>query len=164
MEGEMIRVGIGYDSHRWQEGRRLVLGGVEIPFAKGLLGHSDADALCHAIADAVLGAAGAGDIGTHFPDTDGTWKDASSLKILAGVREIILARGYRVRQVDATVVIERPRLGDYVPLMRENLAQALGVSPSEVSVKAKTNEGMGFIGRGEGVAAVAVVILVPSPS
>lgn len=155
----MHRTGIGYDSHRFVEGRPLVLGGQTIPHTHGLAGHSDADAVAHALTDAILGAAAAGDIGAHFPDTDPRWKDADSLALLRAACAVVAARGFRVMQVDVTVILERPRLGPYVSAMRSALGAALGLSVDAVSVKAKTNEGMGFIGRGEGIAAIAVATL-----
>lgn len=155
----MTRTGIGYDSHRFVEGRPLILGGQTIPHTHGLAGHSDADAVAHALTDAILGAAAAGDIGTHFPDTDPRWKNADSMRLLRAACDVVAARGLRVLQVDVTVILERPRLGPYVPAMRTALAEALGVGIDEVSVKAKTNEGMGFIGRGEGIATLAVATL-----
>ncbi|MBP8980790.1 MAG: 2-C-methyl-D-erythritol 2,4-cyclodiphosphate synthase [Syntrophobacterales bacterium] len=158
-----VRVGIGYDSHRWSPGRRLVLGGVNIPHPQGLVGHSDADALVHAVCDAVLGAVGAGDIGTHFPDTDPTFRDISSLLLLGRVKEMVAVRGYRVVNVDATVIIEQPKLRPYVSGMIKNIAEALALAPEAVSVKAKTNEGMGFVGSGEGIAALAVALVTPVP-
>ncbi len=155
------RIGQGYDVHPLREGRRLVLGGVEIAHERGLglAGHSDADALLHAIADAVLGAAGLGDIGTYFPPSDERWRDASSLDLLG--RAVALARedGWRVVNVDATVVAERPRIAPHVPLMRERIAARLGVSAREVGVKATTNEGLGALGREEGIAALAIALL-----
>ncbi len=155
----MIRTGIGYDSHRFVEGRPLILGGQTIPHTHGLAGHSDADAVAHALTDAILGAAAAGDIGMHFPDTDPRWKDADSMALLRSACEVVAARGLRVVQVDVTVILERPRLGPHIPAMRTSLAAALGLSADEVSVKATTNEGMGFIGRGEGIATMAVATL-----
>jgi len=155
----MTRTGIGYDSHRFVEGRPLVLGGQTIPHTHGLAGHSDADAVAHALTDAILGAAAAGDIGTHFPDTDPRWKGADSLGLLRSARELVASRGLRVAQVDVTVILERPRLGPHIPAMRTALAEALGLAIECVSVKAKTNEGMGFIGRGEGIATMAVATL-----
>ncbi len=152
-----MKVGFGYDSHRLVEGRRLVIGGVEIPFEKGLLGHSDADVLLHAIADALLGAIGEGDLGKHFPDTDPAYKDMSSLLILQKVNDMAGRKGFVVGHLDSTVVLERPRLAEFVLLMVARIASALGVEQGRVNVKAKTNERMGFIGRGEGVAAFAVV-------
>ena len=154
------RTGIGYDSHRLAEGRRLVLGGVLIEDAeRGLTGHSDADVLTHAIIDAVLGAASLGDIGLHFPDTDDRYRDADSLELLDQVRALVWDRGLRVSNVDATVVCEAPRLGPYRDRIRETLAAPLGVEAARVGVKFTTNEGMGWIGRGEGVAAMAVATL-----
>ena len=155
----MTRSGIGYDSHRFAEGRPLILGGVSIPHTHGLAGHSDADAVAHALTDAILGAAAAGDIGTHFPDTDPRWKGADSMALLRAACAVVAARGFRVAQVDVTVILERPRLGPHVPAMRAAVAAALGLTIDEVSVKAKTNEGLGFIGRGEGIATLAVATL-----
>ena len=152
----MLRVGIGYDSHRFVSGRPLILAGQRIEHDKGLAGHSDADAVAHAVIDAILGAAAMGDIGTLFPDTDPTWKDADSMKLLRLVATRLQHQGRIVRQVDVTVVLESPRLGLHKVAMAEALATALGLAPRDVGVKAKTNEGMGFIGRGEGVAVLAV--------
>lgn len=154
-----MRVGFGYDSHRFAEGRRLLIGGVEIGHDRGLLGHSDADVLIHAVVDAIFGALGEGDIGRHFPDTDPRLKGISSLVILKRAAEMAVHRGYAVNNVDSTVVLETPKLAPFVEEMRRNIAKVLGTEPSRVSVKAKTNEKMGFIGRGEGVAAFAVVTL-----
>ncbi len=154
-----MRIGIGYDSHRFAPGRRLVLAGVEVPFALGLAGHSDADAIAHAVTDALLGAAALGDIGTHFPPADERWRDADSLDLLRRALALITAQGWAVANVDVTVVCEAPRLAPYIPAMRERLARSLAVEPAAVSIKGKTNEMMGWIGRGEGVAAVAVVLL-----
>ena len=151
-----MRIGFGYDSHRLVAGRRFVLGGVEIPHDRGLEGHSDADALVHAVCDAILGAMAAGDIGRRFPDTDPRYKDISSLRLLEGVRRIGEEMGFRVHNVDSTVILEKPRLSDYIDRMRLNIAGALNIDTDRVSVKAKTNEGMGFAGRREGVAAHAV--------
>lgn len=153
------RIGMGYDIHRLVEGRKLVLAGVDIPFEKGLLGHSDSDVLTHAICDALLGAAALGDIGTHFPDTDERWKGASSLDLLARVVEMILERGYRLANVDATVMAERPRLRPHIQAMRERLAGVLQVEVDRVSVKAKTSEGLESVGRGEAMAAHAIALL-----
>jgi 2-C-methyl-D-erythritol 2,4-cyclodiphosphate synthase len=153
------RSGIGYDSHRFEAGRRLVLGGVEVPSARGLAGHSDADALTHAVIDALLGAAGLGDIGQHFPDNDVHWKDADSLDLLSQVAVFLEEHGFTVLHVDATVVCESPRLGPFRDEMRRALASTIGVSARAVNVKFTTNEGMGWIGRGEGVAAIAVATL-----
>jgi len=154
-----MRVGLGYDYHRLEAGRKLILGGVEIPFGKGLAGHSDGDALTHAICDALLGAAGLGDIGQHFPDTDPQWKDASSLTLLAQVVERLRAKGLRVAQVDSVIIAEAPKLAPHFARMRETLAQALGLEPAEVNVKAKTTEGLEAVGRGEAMAAQAIVVL-----
>ncbi len=155
----MSRTGIGYDSHRLVEGRPLILGGQVIPHPLGLAGHSDADAVAHALTDAMLGAAAAGDIGTHFPDTDARWQGADSMQLLRAACALVGARGFRVAQVDVTVILERPKLGPHIPAMRAALADALGIALDAVSVKAKTNEGMGFIGRGEGIATFAVATL-----
>jgi 2-C-methyl-D-erythritol 2,4-cyclodiphosphate synthase len=155
----MTRVGIGYDSHRFEEGRPLVLGGVRIPHSRGLAGHSDADAVAHALTDAILGAAAAGDIGQHFPDTDPRWKNADSMELLGSAQELVRARGYALAQADLTIISEHPRLAPHLPAMAARLASRLGTAPGSVSVKAKTNEGMGFIGRGEGIAVIAVVTL-----
>jgi 2-C-methyl-D-erythritol 2,4-cyclodiphosphate synthase len=155
----MTRTGIGYDSHRFVTGRPLVLGGQRIPHTHGLAGHSDADAVAHAVTDAILGAAAAGDIGSHFPDTDPRWKGADSLALLRSAVALVRERGLRVAQTDVTVILERPKLGPFVPAIRAALAAALELTVDEVSVKAKTNEGMGFVGRGEGVAAIAVATL-----
>jgi 2-C-methyl-D-erythritol 2,4-cyclodiphosphate synthase len=154
-----FRIGIGYDIHRLVEGRRLILGGVEIPFEKGLLGHSDSDVLTHAICDALLGAAALGDMGMHFPDTDPRFKDVSSLDLLANAFGQIAALGYAVQNVDTVVLAERPRLGPYVKSIREGLAAILAIEPDQISVKAKTSEGMESVGRGEAMAAHAVVLL-----
>jgi 2-C-methyl-D-erythritol 2,4-cyclodiphosphate synthase len=151
------RAGIGYDSHRFAEGRRLVLGGVEIPGAeRGLAGHSDADALTHAVIDALLGAAGLGDIGQHYPDDDERWRDADSLELLRDVNEFLSDHGWSVRHLDATVVCEAPKLGPHRDAMRGRLADAVDLPPLEVNVKFTTNEGMGLVGAGEGIAAMAV--------
>jgi 2-C-methyl-D-erythritol 2,4-cyclodiphosphate synthase len=154
-----MRIGFGYDSHRFSEGRRLILGGVEVNYEKGLLGHSDADALIHAIVDAILGALGEGDIGRHFPDTDPNLKGISSLVILKRVADLAVQRGYYVNNIDSTVILEKPRLSPSIEEMRRNIAKVLGTDSSRVNVKAKTNEKMGFVGRGEGIAAFAVVTL-----
>jgi 2-C-methyl-D-erythritol 2,4-cyclodiphosphate synthase len=154
-----FRVGIGYDSHRFAEGRPLVLGGHVVPSERGLAGHSDADALAHAVTDAVLGAAKAGNIGQLFPDTDPRWKDADSILLLRSAVERVHAKGWRVGQVDATVVTERPKLNPHVAEMERRLADALGVDADCVSVKAKTNEGLGALGRQEGLAVMAVALL-----
>jgi 2-C-methyl-D-erythritol 2,4-cyclodiphosphate synthase len=151
------RAGIGYDSHRFAEGRRLVLGGVEVPGAeRGLAGHSDADALSHALIDALLGAAGLGDIGQHYPDSDERWRDADSVALLEEVAGFLEQHGWSVRHMDATVICEEPKLGAHRDAMRARLAEAVGLPPLEVNVKFTTNEGMGFVGRGEGIAALAI--------
>ena len=155
----MTRAGIGYDLHRLAEGRKLILGGVEIPFHKGPVGHSDGDALAHAICDALLGAAGLGDIGTHFPDTDPKWKDVSSLRFLERVRELLAEQRLRIAHVDAVIITEKPKLGPHFPAMREALAKSLEISASAINLKAKTNEGVDAIGRGEAIAAQAIVTL-----
>jgi 2-C-methyl-D-erythritol 2,4-cyclodiphosphate synthase len=155
----VTRVGIGYDSHRFVAGRPLILGGITIPHSHGLAGHSDADAVAHALTDAILGAAGAGDIGQLFPDTDPQWKDADSMELLRTAHELVRGRGYTLAQADCSVVTERPRLGPHLGAMAASLAARLGVESGAVSVKAKTNEGMGFIGRGEGLAVIAVAVL-----
>jgi 2-C-methyl-D-erythritol 2,4-cyclodiphosphate synthase len=156
-----MRTGIGYDAHRFAAGRRLVLGGVEIRHDQGLAGHSDADVLLHAIADAVLGAAALGDIGQHFPPTDERFRDANSEDLLREVVRLAWEAGWAPGNVDATLLAEAPRIGPHVPSMRERIAACLGISPEAVGVKATTNEGMGAIGRGEGIAALATVTLVP---
>jgi 2-C-methyl-D-erythritol 2,4-cyclodiphosphate synthase len=152
----MTLVGIGFDSHRLAAGRRLVLGGVEIPCERGLDGHSDADVLAHAVIDALLGAAGLGDIGEHFPDTDERWRDADSVRLLADVVTKVLAERLSIENVDCTVVMEAPKLSPHRQAIRERLAEVLGIPVARVNVKASTGEGMGFVGRGEGVAALAV--------
>ena len=152
----MTRFGMGYDVHRLVEGRKLILGGVEIPWEKGLLGHSDADVLLHAVADALLGAAALGDIGRHFPDTDERYKNADSMKLLAHVVNLIYERGYRVGNVDATIVAQAPKLAPYIDAMTENLARVLGVAKKQVNIKATTEERLGFTGSGEGMSSYAV--------
>ena len=151
--------GIGYDSHRLVVGRKLILGGVEIPSDMGLDGHSDADVLTHAIIDALLGAAGLGDIGEHFPDSDERYRDADSIELLETALPRVTAQGLELVNVDATIVMERPKLGPHREAIRERLATVLGIAPGRVNVKATTGEGIGFVGRGEGVAALAVVSL-----
>jgi len=152
----MTYSGIGYDLHRLAENRKLTIGGMEVPFEKGSVGHSDGDVLSHAICDALLGAAGLGDIGTHFPDTDLKWKGASSLLFLEHVRKLLADRRLRVVHVDAVVICERPKLGPYFPAMKAALAKSLGLTVAEISLKAKTNEGIGEIGRGEAIACHAI--------
>ena len=154
-----MRIGHGYDVHRLVEGRRLILGGVEIPYEKGLLGHSDADVLTHALMDALLGAAALGDIGKLFPDSDARYEGADSLMLLAAVMERSTQAGYRVGNVDCTVIAQRPKLAPYIPQMRLRLAQVMGVDPDQVSVKATTEEKLGFTGEGLGIAAHAVALL-----
>ncbi|MCI9243641.1 MAG: 2-C-methyl-D-erythritol 2,4-cyclodiphosphate synthase [Lawsonibacter sp.] len=154
------RIGHGYDVHRLAEGRRLILGGVDIPWERGLLGHSDADVLTHAVMDALLGAAGLGDIGQHFPDTDPAYAGADSLKLLEHVAGLLRERGFVVGNVDATVLAQRPKLAPHIPRMRENLARAMGAEPAQVNVKATTEEGLGFTGSGGGMAAHAVCLLI----
>ena len=154
-----MRVGIGYDIHRFEDGRPLILGGVEFPGETGLAGHSDADVLLHAIIDALLGAAALGDIGQHFPPDDPRWKDASSLDLLARTLVLVREAGFTVENVDATVIAERPRLSPHIPAIRERIADALALAAGRVNVKATTNEGLGALGRGEGIAAMAVALL-----
>ena len=156
-----MRTGIGFDTHRLVEGRRLILGGVDIPHTHGLLGHSDADVLAHAVMDALLGAVADGDIGQHFPDTDPQWAGADSLALLRAVAARLAAQGWRVGNVDATVLAERPKLMAHIPAMRERLAAAMGVGVGAVSVKATTVEGLGAIGRREGISAMAVATVFP---
>ena len=152
----MTRFGMGYDVHRLVEGRKLILGGVDVPYEKGLLGHSDADVLLHAVSDAILGAAARGDIGTHFPDTDERFQGADSGKLLAEVVRLVRAAGYTIGNVDATIVAQAPKLLPYIPRMRENIARLLGVAVGDVNVKATTEERLGFTGSGEGMSAYAV--------
>ena len=154
-----MRIGYGYDVHRLVEGRKLILGGVEIPWEKGLLGHSDADVLTHALMDALLGAAALGDIGQHFPDKDPAYEGADSVALLRRVCALLKDRGYRVGNVDVTVVAQRPKLAPHIPAMRETLAAAMEVDVSQVSVKATTEEGLGFSGEGLGIAAHAVALI-----
>jgi 2-C-methyl-D-erythritol 2,4-cyclodiphosphate synthase len=161
---ESHRVGFGYDVHAFKAGRRLMLGGVQIPYALGLEGHSDADVLLHAIADSLLGAAALGDIGRHFPNTDKRYKNISSLALLKRVGRLVQRTGFAVVNVDSTVVLEEPKLSRHVGTMRRRIAAALSIAPAAVSVKATTNEGLGFAGRREGCAAFAVALIVASPS
>ena len=154
-----MRIGHGYDVHKLVPGRKLILGGVEIPFEKGLLGHSDADVLAHAIMDALLGAAALGDIGKLFPDNDPAYEGADSLILLQRVTEVLAENRYKIGNVDATVLAQRPKLAPHIPLMREKLAQAMGTDMGRVSVKATTEEGLGFTGTGEGIAAHAVALI-----
>jgi len=157
----MTRIGLGYDVHAFAHGRALVLGGVQVPYERGLAGHSDADVLVHALADAVLGALREGDIGSHFPDTDPAYAGADSLHLLARVGELAAEKGFRIADADCVLVLERPRVSEYREAMRANLAAALGIDVERVGVKATTTEGLGFEGRGEGVGAMAVVLLEP---
>ncbi len=159
-----MRIGHGYDVHKLVEGRKLILGGVEVPHTLGLLGHSDADVLTHAVMDALLGAAALGDIGQHFPDTDPQYEGVSSLTLLAHVMELLNSQGYRVGNVDATLLAQAPKLAPHIPAMRESLARAMGVDVSQVSVKATTEEGLGFTGRKEAIAAHAVTLLLSNPA
>ena len=154
-----MRIGHGYDVHKLVEGRKLIMGGVEIPYEKGLLGHSDADVLLHAISDALLGAAALGDIGKLFPDTDPQYKGISSLKLLSCVAEKLDAAGYRVGNIDVTMIAQRPKLKDYIPQMQKNIAERLGIDPSCVNVKATTEEYLGFTGDGSGMSCHAVCLL-----
>lgn len=154
-----MRIGHGYDVHRLVEGRKLIMGGVEIPFEKGLLGHSDADVLLHAIADALLGALALGDIGKHFPDTDPAFKGADSLKLLEHVVGLISSNGYSVGNLDATIIAQRPKMAPHIQTMRVNIARVCGVEIDRINVKATTEEGLGFTGTGEGISAHAVVLL-----
>ena len=155
----LMRIGQGYDVHRLVEGRRLILGGVEIPYEKGLLGHSDADVLLHAVMDALLGAAALGDIGQHFPDSDERYKGISSVELLKEVGKILQENGYLIENIDSTVIAQRPKLLPYRPQMAKNIADALGIEPDRVSVKATTEEGLGFTGAGEGISAQAIALL-----
>ncbi len=154
------RCGIGYDLHRLEKGRKLIVGGIELPFDKGSVGHSDGDVLAHALCDALLGAAALGDIGTHFPDTDPKWKGANSLMFLEHARKLLDEKSFIIEHVDAVVITEKPKLGPHFPKMREALAKSLGVSPEKIHLKAKTNEGVDAIGRGEALAAYVVATLV----
>ena len=154
-----MRIGHGYDVHRLVEGRDLILGGVKIDYEKGLLGHSDADVLLHAVSDALLGAAGLGDIGRHFPDTDPQYKGADSLVLLREVYRKISEKGFRVGNIDVTMIAQKPKLKDYIPQMQENIAAAVGVTPDRVNVKATTEEKLGFTGSGEGISCHAVCLL-----
>ena len=154
-----MRVGIGYDVHRLTEGRDLIIGGVNIPYEKGLLGHSDADVLLHAVMDALLGAAALGDIGKHFPDTDVRYKGASSMKLMECVQELLEEKGYRVVNVDATIIAQRPKLRPYIEEMEKNIADTLKIENDQINVKATTEEGLGFTGAGEGISSQAICML-----
>jgi len=157
-----MRIGTGYDVHRLVPARKLVLGGVAVPFELGLLGHSDADVLAHAVMDALLGAAGLGDIGQRFPDTDESFQGANSLQLLKHVCDLLRENGYAIGNIDSTIIAQQPKLAAYLSAMRENLAKACGVPPDRVNVKATTEEGLGFTGRGEGIAAQAIALLIES--
>ena len=156
-----MRVGMGYDVHRLVEDRKLILGGVEIPYEKGLLGHSDADVLLHAIMDALLGAAALGDIGKHFPDTDPAYKGISSIKLLEHVGRLLEEENYVVGNIDATIIAQRPKMAPHIPQMRANVAKALQIEESQVNIKATTEEGLGFTGTGEGISSQAICALIP---
>ncbi|OXM83152.1 2-C-methyl-D-erythritol 2,4-cyclodiphosphate synthase [Paenibacillus rigui] len=156
----MIRVGQGFDVHQLVEGRKCIIGGVDIPYELGLLGHSDADVLLHAISDAILGALGLGDIGKHFPDTDPEFKDADSYKLLVHVWKLAKEAGYKLGNIDSTIIAQKPKMAPYIPAMVERIAEALEANPSQVNVKATTTEKLGFPGRGEGIAAQSVVCLI----
>jgi len=153
-----MRIGQGYDSHRFVEGRKLIIGGVEIPHDKGLQGHSDADVLCHAITDALIGAIGEGDIGHHFPDTDDAWKNASSIDLLSQIVNLTNQKGFSITWIDSTVITEKPKISPYIDAMKASISRA-GIPAGVINIKAKTNEKMGFTGRGEGIAAQAVCLL-----
>lgn len=155
-----MRIGHGYDVHRLVADRKLIMGGVDIPWDKGLLGHSDADVLLHAICDAILGAIGEGDIGKHFPDTDPAYKGIDSLKLLAHVSELANTRGYCLGNLDATIIAQLPKMAPHIPVMRENIAAVLNATVEQVNIKATTEEGLGFSGRGEGISAHAVVLML----
>lgn len=154
-----MRVGLGYDIHRLVPGRRLVLGGVEIPFKKGLIGHSDADVLIHAVCDAILGAAGMGDIGYHFPDNDPEFKDIHSIKLLAKTCEMVHLKGFSIKNLDSTIFAEAPMLSPYKEEMKKNIARTIKIEPERVNIKATTAEGLGLIGKGEGIGAMCVVLI-----
>lgn len=151
-----MRVGMGYDVHKFQQGRPLIIGGVTIPYEKGLLGHSDADVLLHGIKDALLGAAALGDIGKHFPDTDPKYRGASSLELLVHVGKQLQQAGYRVNNIDGTIIAEKPKMAPYIPAMRKNIAEALKINEDQINIKATTTEGLGFEGRKEGIASMAI--------
>ena len=156
-----MRVGMGYDVHRLVEERKLILGGVEIPYEKGLLGHSDADVLLHAIMDALLGAAALGDIGKHFPDTDPAYKGISSIQLLEHVGRLLEEHNYVVGNIDATIIAQRPKMAPHIPKMRANVAKTLGIEESQINIKATTEEGLGFTGTGEGISSQAICALIP---
>ncbi len=154
-----MRIGMGYDVHKLVEDRKLIIGGVEIPYEKGLLGHSDADVLLHAISDAILGAAALGDIGKHFPDTDPRYKGADSIKLLEEVVKLVNDKGYVIENIDSTIIAQKPKMAPHIPQMRANIAKALGVDIDRVNVKATTEEGLGFTGAGEGISSQAIALL-----
>ena len=154
-----MRIGFGYDVHKLIKGRRLIIGGVEIPFSKGLLGHSDADVLLHAVCDAILGAMAEGDIGRHFPNTAKEYKDISSLKLLSKVSALLKSKGYAIENVDSTIIAQQPRFAEHIPVMIKNIAATLGCNASQISIKATTSEGLGFTGTGKGMAAYATVLI-----
>ena len=156
-----MRIGNGYDVHKLTENRKLILGGVDIPYELGLLGHSDADVLLHAIMDSLLGAASLGDIGKHFPDTDDRFKGISSIELLKEVRELIFEKGYKIGNIDATIIAQKPKMAPHIPLMRKNIASALNIDLEQINVKATTEEGLGFTGSGEGISAQAVASITP---
>ncbi len=156
-----MRIGHGFDAHRLVEGRKLILGGVDVPSKFGALGHSDADVLAHAISDALLGAAALGDLGSHFPSSEERWKDADSIQLLGHCAAEVHRNGHRIENIDATIIVEEPKLASYLAHMRRNIASRLGLSLAQVSVKAKTTEGMGFTGDGSGIAAHAVALIAP---
>ena len=154
-----MRIGMGYDVHKLVEGRKLIMGGVNIPYEKGLLGHSDADVLLHAIMDALLGAAALGDIGKHFPDTDERFKGISSILLLKEVGKLVKGKGFEIENIDSTIIAQRPKMAPHIPAMVENIAEALKISVDQVNVKATTEEGLGFTGRGEGISANSICLL-----
>ena len=154
-----MRIGMGYDVHKLTEGRDLILGGVNIPWEKGLLGHSDADVLIHAVMDALLGAAALGDIGKHFPDTDPAYKGISSVKLLVHVAELLKENGYTIGNIDATIIAQKPKMAPHIPQMRKNMAEAMGIPESSLNIKATTEEGLGFTGQGEGISSQAICSL-----
>lgn len=156
------RIGIGFDVHAFADNRKLIIGGVDVPFEKGLAGHSDADVLVHAICDAFLGSISAGDIGEHFPNTDPKYKNANSLDLLRNVYQLVESRGYKLGNIDAMIAAEKPKLASYVPLMKDRIAKVLGAKAEDISIKATTTEKLGFVGRQEGVFAIAVVLIIKS--
>lgn len=162
MKQAFPRVGIGYDVHKFAPKRKLVVGGVTIPYKQGLLGHSDADVLLHALCDALLGAGALGDIGKHFPDTQMKYKNISSVKFLASVGKLLKEHSFRIINVDSTLILQEPKIAKYIPAMQKSIAKVLNIKPNQVSIKATTNEGIGFIGRGEGCAALAIATIVQS--